>query len=51
MYRFIYLILFTYKLEPTELQDVVKKPNFEFPPPPLSALIERQFHLLFQKRQ
>ena len=30
MYAFIYLTLFTFKLEPTEVQDSAKKPNFEF---------------------
>ena len=30
MYTFTYLTLFTSKLEPTEVQDAAKKPNFEF---------------------
>ena len=30
MYTFTYLTLFTFKLEPTEVQDAVKNPNFEF---------------------
>ena len=30
MYTFTYLTLFTFKLEPTEVQDTVEKPNFEF---------------------
>ena len=28
MYIFTYLTFFTFKLEPTEVQDAVKKPNF-----------------------
>ena len=30
MYTFTYLRLFTFKLEPTEVQDARKKPNLEF---------------------
>ena len=30
MYTFTYLTLFTFKVEPTEVQDAAKKPNFEF---------------------
>ena len=30
MYTFTYLTLFNFKLEPTEVQDAAKKPNFEF---------------------
>ena len=38
MHTFTYLTLFTFKLEPTEVQDAAKKANFEFsqlhaPPP------------------
>ena len=41
MYTFIYMTLFTFKLEPTEVQDAAKKPNFEFSqlhPTPLNGL-------------
>ena len=44
MYTFTYLTLFTFKLEPTEVQDAAKRPNFEFsqfqpsPPPCLNGL-------------
>ena len=30
MYTFTYPTLFTFKLEPTDVQDAAKKPNFEF---------------------
>ena len=30
MYTFTYLTLFTFKLEPTQVQDAAKKTNFEF---------------------
>ena len=30
MYTFTYLTLFTFKSEPTEVQDAATKPNFEF---------------------
>ena len=29
MYTFTYLTVFTFKSKPTEVQDTVKKPNFE----------------------
>ena len=30
MYTFTYLTVFTFKLEPVQVQDAAKKPNFEF---------------------
>ena len=30
MYTFTYMTLFTFKLEPNEVPDAAKKPNFEF---------------------
>ena len=42
MYTFTYMTLFNFKLEPTEVQDAAKMPNFEFsqfPPPPPTPLM------------
>ena len=41
MYTFTYLALFISKLEPTEVQDAAKQPNFEFGsyPPPRKVVI------------
>ena len=48
MYTFTYLTLFTFELEPTEVQDAAKKPNFGFkqlsPPPHLSRIQENFKH-------
>ena len=42
MHTFTYLTLFTFKLEPTDIEDAAEKPNFEFlavtPPPPSHPL-------------
>ena len=40
MYTFIYLTLFTFKLEPTEVQDAAKKPNFYFNSYPTNRTIQ-----------